>query len=461
MGNAYYETNSQGAGGTAGFAPVLGSVSSGGEQVIFTSPDPNTSVLSACPPAEVYVRDGGAGETIDVSASQKTNGSGSGGRDAHGPQPKIYAGSVQEGGRVTAVFFTSHEELTNDANTGGEDGGNDLYLYSLKTGRLTDITPDTNAVDANGAEVIEFIGASSDGSLVYFTASGALASGATAGASNLYVHDLATGKTTFIGSGYGVRGTQVQELTYSPEISSQVSPDGYLVFSSSQNLTSYEQEGWAEVYLYDVSSSRLVCVSCNPSGTPRVESATLPRRPKGGFYNLPSGTLPIPLTMSDDGGRVFFGSVERLTPEAETHTNARGELQPNVYEYTEGRIYLIASRAGVLGTTQSGNDVLFETVAQLAPQDRDGTPDVYDARVDGGFPTLAPQACSGTSCQGVPAPSPIFATPPSVTFTGVGNFTPVATAKAKAKTVKAKVKQKSGKKSKRKRKAHKSNKGRK
>lgn len=462
MGNAYYEVgNSAAEGGSDGFAPIFGAVSGNGDQVIFTSPDPNTSALSACPPAEVYVRDGGAGETIDVSASQKTNGSGPGGRDSHGPQPKVYAGSAQEGGRVTAVFFTSHEELTNDANTGSEDGGTDLYVYSLASGRLTDITPDTDILDANGAEVIEFIGASSDGSLVYFTASGALAAGAVAGSDNLYVHDLASGKTTFIASGLGVRGTQIHELTFVPEISSQVAPDGkHLVFLSSQNLTSYEQEGWAEAYLYDASSRRLICVSCNPSGAPPVESARLPRRPKGGAeFDLPSATLPIPLTLSDDGSRVFFGSVDRLTPEAESHANARGELEPNVYEYTEGRVYLIASRAALLGTTPSGNDVLFETAAQLAPQDRDGTLDVYDARVDGGFPALAPQVCSGTSCQGVPAPSPIFATPPSVTFTGVGNFTPVTTVKAKPKKVKAKVKKKSGKAKKRKRKSHKSNKG--
>ncbi len=285
MGNAFYETNGEGEGGSQGFAPVLGAVSSGGGQVIFTSPDPNTNVLAACPTAEVYVRDGEVGETIDVSTSQKTNGSGTGGRDPHGPQPKIYAGSAQESGRVTAVFFTSHEELANDANTGGEDNGNDLYVYSLSSGRLADITPDTNGLDANGADVIEFIGASADGSLVYFTAAGALAPGAVPGTNNLYVHDLVSGKTTFIASGYGVHGTQIENLTYSPEISSQVTPDGkHLVFLSSQNLTSYQQGGWAEVYLYDASSSRLVCVSCNASGTPPVESARLPRRPKGGYF---------------------------------------------------------------------------------------------------------------------------------------------------------------------------------
>ena len=97
-------------------------------------------------------------------------------------------------------------------------------------------------------------------------------------------------------------------------------------------------------------------------------------------------------------------------------------LEPNVYEYENGRVYLIAPAAKLLTSTPGGNDVFFDTIAQLVPQDTDGSPDVYDARVDGGFPVLAAPACTGTSCQGAPAPAPIFATPAGVTFNGVGNF---------------------------------------
>ena len=44
-------------------------------------------------------------------------------------------------------------------------------------------------------------------------------------------------------------------------------------------------------------------------------------------------------------------------------------------------------------------------------------------------------ACTGTGCQGVPPAPPIFATPSSVTFNGVGNFEPSqkTTVKPKAK----------------------------
>jgi hypothetical protein len=60
---------------------------------------------------------------------------------------------------------------------------------------------------------------------------------------------------------------------------------------------------------------------------------------------------------------------------------------------------------------------------------------LYDARVGGGFPESS-LACTGTGCQGVPPGPPIFATPSSVTFSGVGNFTGqgVATPKPKPLT---------------------------
>jgi len=53
--------------------------------------------------------------TIQVSASQKTNGTN--GPDPVGPQPAAFQGASEDGAKA---FFTSHEKLTNDANTGKE-----------------------------------------------------------------------------------------------------------------------------------------------------------------------------------------------------------------------------------------------------------------------------------------------------------------------------------------------------
>ena len=80
-----------------------------------------------------------------------------------------------------------------------------------------------------------------------------------------------------------------------------------------------------------------------------------------------------------------------------------------------------------IGASESGNDAFIVTRAQLAPEDENDAFDVYDLRVGARRPVSAP-ACSGTGCQGVPAPPPTFATPPSATFNGVGNFPPPAEA---------------------------------
>jgi hypothetical protein len=55
--------------------------------------------------------------TTHVSASEKTNGQGEGGTDPVGPQPAAFQAASADG---SEVFFTSHEKLTNEANTGIE-----------------------------------------------------------------------------------------------------------------------------------------------------------------------------------------------------------------------------------------------------------------------------------------------------------------------------------------------------
>jgi hypothetical protein len=422
------------------FAPVVGAVSHEGSQVIFTSPDPRAAMegVEGCGSPEVYVREDGA-STLQASASQRTGG------DPHGPRSKVYAGSAEEAGRIATVYFTSQEELTNESNTGGADEGRDLYAYSLKTGTLTDLTPDERPADLTGANVVSFVGAAADGARVYFTAHGVLA-GTNAegrapaegeGADNLYVYDASSGRTTFIGPGSEVGGPPVGRGSGS---SSRVTPDGrHIALLTSEDLTAYKQHGVPELYLYDAESERLACVSCNPTGAPPVGPADVPTgfTEGGRSSNGEQPTvLPSPRFVSDDGRRVFFDSPDQLTPEVvpppekekklEALTSG-GNFVPNAYEYEEGKIYLLAPAAAIASITPSGNDAFIDTFAQLTAQDTDGGPDIYDARVGGGFP-LAPPACAGTSCQGIPAAAPIFATPSSATFSGAGNFSPAASA---------------------------------
>jgi hypothetical protein len=148
--------------------------------------------------------------------------------------------------------------------------------------------------------------------------------------------------------------------------------------------------------------------------------------------------------MSDGGGRVFFDSAVPLVPQ---DTNGKQD----VYEWERegtgsctagsaangGCVYLLSGGTSrqdswFIGASASGDDAFVVTRAQLVSQDRNEAFDLYDARV-GGVEPVGESACTGADCQGTPAAAPTFATPPSVTYNGVGNF-PASAPASKAKT---------------------------
>ncbi len=211
----------------------------------------------------------------------------------------------------------------------------------------------------------------------------------------------------------------------------EVAPDGRsVVFTSTSNLLGhpYPGEGSEEVYDYRVGDGRLFCVSCRPQAS-------------GGMLE-PSTKQFMRRWVSADGDRVFF---ESEAPLVLRDNNAKRD----VYEWeptgagtcteAEGCVYLLSggieASAFFADASASGNDVFIATRQRLLAEDQNEMVDLYDARVDGVRPVNPPQ-CVGTGCQGAPAAAPIFATPSSVTFAGVGNFVPgkpVVSSKTKKK----------------------------
>lgn len=442
-GPYHLNTGDTGNGGARAGMYTQTAISSDGSRVFFT----------AGQTGQLYVREdptSATPATVPVSASQKTNGSGPGGTDPNGAQPAAFMTATPDGSRV---LFTSPEELTNDATTGSADQGNDLYAYDVQTGTLRDLTPDTN--DPNGAEVQGVLGASSDGSYVYFVANGVLANGASAGnctgiaisrgssgTCNLYLwHD---GTIAFIAQLSPTdRGDNSDDavdweptpdaFVGSPEKTSRVTPDGQtLLFRSARN------DGVGEFYRYSAASGQLECVSCDPSGAPPVGPATLQS-----IHGLIGITKAPVLTrnLSDDGDRVFFESSDPLLPAA---TNG----VQNVYEWEAdgsgscqssadggGCLYLLSTGTSpdpsyFADASASGDDAFLFTSQPLVGQDQDQLVDVYDARVDGGLASQNPPAatpCSGEGCKPPPSVAPPPPTAASVTFAGPGNVSPGAT----------------------------------
>jgi len=422
-------------------------ISSNGNDVFFTA---NADPGHDSGTAQVFVRQNptsAGAHTVQVSASQKTNGTGTNGTDPSGPQPAAFMDATPDGSHV---LFTSSEELTNDATTGSADQGNDLYEYDVQTGGLTDIVPDTGDVD--GADVQGVLGMSDDGSFVYFVANGVLAPGASQGTCafqqfgnrvcNLYVwHD---GRVSFIAqlSANGSSGDFSDWTPFKPspgsENTARVSADGTaLLFASKQSLTGYANNGFSELYRYSYSASggRLECVSCDPSGSKPVGSATLHSNSTGAD-GVGGNSPALTRNFSESGDQVFFESSDQLVLQAVNGMQ-------NVYEWEAdgagscrstsqngGCLYLISSGTSpdpsyFADASASGNDVFFFTTQPLVGQDTDQLLDVYDARVDGGItaqnPPKAQPPCAGDTCRGPSTAAPATPTVASITFSGPGD----------------------------------------
>jgi hypothetical protein len=428
-----------------------------------------------------YVRDTTREETLQIDAAQGM------------PEPEMATTHYRTAdGEDSRVFFTSTARLTADSDA--SEGQEDLYEFEVTSGkgdplagRLTDLTVDGNAEESAGVQGV--IGASEDGSYVYFVANGVLGDGAgrgaASGADNLYVEHYDEGakawaQPVFIAvlaggdaPSWGEGRTNLTRMT------SRVSPDGgYLAFMSERSLTGYENRdanGGApdeEVFLYDVSTGRLVCASCNPTG---ARPAGMHR---GSAYeeslvdyaeiwqgrwlagNIPGWTnkdLNSALYQSrylSDSGRLFFDSADALVP-----SDVNGKEDVYEYEPAEvgscrgpghgqsasvvfsealgGCVALISAgtsseESAFMDASETGGDVFFLTLSRLAPQDYDTSIDLYDAHeCTPSSPcappaALAPPPCTtGDACRPAPTPQPtLFGAPSSETFSGAGNIVP-------------------------------------
>jgi hypothetical protein len=355
--------------------------------------------------------------------------------------------------------------------------GNDLYEYNLSSGTLTDLTVDRT--DAGGADVQGVVATSEDDSYVYFIAAGALpgtdaeahkcerapaGSGEEAEESegklptgsgcNLYllhngvstlVATLAPADNQFVGTQSGPQNANAVagDWQLEPGLHSAEAASGgaAVAFMSRLPLSGYDNLGCRdnnrkvlacpEVFVYQAASGRVVCASCASKGTRPVPTAEGWEEgyAGGGRVNDSGSSTFMSRWFNAEGTRLFFDSSQPLVPQDNNH-------RQDVYEWESdgsggcpqaaGCVALISGgdsphNAYFLDASESGGDVFFATREQLLKSASGEAMKLYDARVSGGFSEFS-QACSGTGCQGIPPAPPIFATPSSLTFNGVGNF---------------------------------------
>jgi hypothetical protein len=455
--------------GSGGGGSGYNALSSDGETVFFSP---------LCGTVEVWARRHGSlrsvlpAESMDVSA--------------RAPEPactgvcrssvesnKSFEGASESGERV---FFTSTQQLLNGASQdpNGSDsafrpgegatcatttgmGGCNLYEYDFGAaeGNLRLV--------AGGAEVLGVARIAEDGSRVYFVAKGVLTGkgnefGATpvAGEANLYMYDTEEAerdpsyKPVFVAT--LSRPSDQADWQRRDERPVQATADGrFLVFLSSRpGLTPGDTARTRQLFEYDAVTGELVRVSqgedgYNDNGNEAVVGVNPGSLAKeffeGRAREFRSSTNES--NIADDGLTVVFNDVGRLSPRA----SSAAQGCSSVYEYrsvgpiSDGGVHLVSDgldqQLGRNGEKcggglfekmdAEGENILFGTADPLLASDTDGVqPDVYDARVGGGFaPAAVAPVCQGEGCLGAPAAPPGLAGAGSRAAAGVGNVSPV------------------------------------
>jgi len=398
------------------------------------------------------------------------------------PQSKISGGKCTEAAKACTQSISSVKSTYFwGASVNGDkvlysvglEGNSELFEYDVETGESHLI-----AKGVAGAP-----SASEDLSRVYLVSkevlNGAEAEG-TVGTPhpaepNLYFEE--GGALTFIGTLGGIEGLgssppPSSPMQFEPNLrTSRVSPDGLsFAFTSAQPLTGYDNRDVnsgkldTEAFVFHAATGALACVSCNPSGA-RPTGRKVAVAGNGTIDLWASAEIPgwaeqqrPTRLLSKDGSILFFDSFDALVPR---DNNGKED----VYEWhraggkqvceeqgaelfdeaAEGCISLISAGQGpedseVIDASADGSDVFFTTGSSLLPQDP-GLIDIYDARVNGGFPaapTPSP-ACEGEACQGALSP-PNDPTPASSSFEGAGNVKPETTSRKHKKSKHKKAK---------------------
>jgi DNA-binding beta-propeller fold protein YncE len=417
--------------------------------------------------AGLYQRDMPRGETVQLDAAEPAclaalECSSGGGQ---------FQIASADGSRV---FFTDSHRLT--ADSGAAEGKADLYECQISAGDpacdLTDLTPEVGTEIA--AVQGSVLGASQDGSSVYFVANGVLAANvvdngagperaepgscapaSSSGTCNLYRRQGAT--TTFITQ---LAGGDYQDWDKAPANQpTRVSGSGrFLALMSERSLTGYDNRDLAtgipaaEVFLYDAVASRLHCVSCDPSGSLPVGVEQGKLEVGGGIVgssqawpgrslvaaNVPGWTAidhqngtkarHQPRYLADSG-RLFFNTLNALGPADSNGTWDVYQYEPpgvggctisspTFDQASGGCVGLISAGtsgddSAFLDASESGDDVFFITRSKLVLQDEDAALDVYDAHAcpDGAaVPCLPSPPPPAPACEGDACQPP--ATPP-------------------------------------------------
>ncbi|MHB8240695.1 MAG: hypothetical protein ACYDHN_01770 [Solirubrobacteraceae bacterium] len=341
-------------------------VSASGNTALFVSPAPEAQKARA---PQLYARLDGK-TTVLISRSDITGQPSLKGPAAVNGLGEGHAGSFAFGSPDgSRVFFASEEQLTSEAPA---DTSLKEYQYDVTAGTLTYLPGVTAPILAS----------SSDGSTLAFDDTSSHKNKLAIFANHQITDITPLPNPT-------EEGVPSEEELYVAPVRLAGST---LVFQTDSPIVGFNNgnEDLSQVYRYDPSTDGLSCVSCPPPGQLPQGAANLSNND---FHHL-THLVVDDRGVSEDGSEIFFDTPDALVPEDQNGVR-------DVYEWHNGRISLISAGTGsdasfLLDNSASGDDVFFATKDNLLGADTDGSYDVYDARVGGGFPAVS----STSSCSG-------------------------------------------------------------
>lgn len=344
-------------------------------------------------PAHLYARRD-LTRTVDVSPSRRST------PDPAGPQARTFVQGTPDGDKV--LFETAEQLVDDDTNSHV-----DLYQYDLRHDTLTWVTDDASA-DYRGV-----VRAADDQSLVYFVVTGPFDGRGAVGRPNLFVR-TAAGATRLVTT----LDDSDSEVWTSREWGRQAeaTPDGRrLVFASRAALVASDTDQKIDLYGYDAPTDTLKKLSAG-NGDFDVLGAFSTHRVGESHY------------LSDDGEYGLFSTNEPL----DVHDgNDAGDVYR--WRWSDNSTALVSAGYGgqnpwfipaavPIGVSPDGKDLFIQTTVPIDDSDTNGQWDIYDARLDGGFPRETPRpSCDGDECQGRATAPPASQSPATSRAGGPGD----------------------------------------
>ena len=401
-----------------------GGVAPSGANVVFSTPGPNPEGnVAPCNEQGLYLRDVVNGTTVRLPG-------------------QLYGGRTGTGAGEEEVIFSL------DSESGG------LYEHRVTSGENIEVgVGSLLAYSRNGSRVY-YLGPE-EGIHVYENGESHLIPG-TEGSEYT---------STFRRGGVIENSKLTGETANMPVASAGASNGSHLLFIDRAKLTTFENEGHQEAYVYDAEDEKMMCVSCGcmscgpskepPSSGAEDDAQLIDRTTESGSVLQD----PSPPFISADGSRVVFETTLSLVPQDTNGTT-------DVYEWTmlgadgctttsasykevnEGCVYLLSSGLGEEGTGVEESTGVFdgthlvgaseelqsvyiqtsEPVLQGLDNELDSASHLYDVRVEGGFPYSASvvRGCEPGACKAGGGELGLVAAPGSEAVGGPGNLKPAA-----------------------------------